>query len=94
MIALKTIDIKNDFKRISNLILEGEKVLISRPRNENLIILTEKEYNELEKIRRNNEYLLKIDKSLQQISEGKIVTKTMEELEAMTKWEWLLQRML
>lgn len=85
MIALKTIDIKNDFKRISNLILEGEKVLISRPRNENLIILTEKEYNELEKIRRNNEYLLKIDKSLQQISEGKIVTKTMEELEAMTK---------
>ena len=94
MIALKTIDIKNDFKRISNLILGGEKVLISRPRNENLIILTEKEYNELEKIRRNNEYLLKIDKSLQQVSEGKIVTKTMEELEAMTKWEWLLQRML
>lgn len=85
MIALKTIDIKNDFKRISNLILGGEKVLISRPRNENLIILTEKEYNELEKIRRNNEYLLKIDKSLQQVSEGKIVTKTMEELEAMTK---------
>ena len=85
MIALKTIDIKNDFKRISNLILEGEKVLISRPRNENLIILTEKEYNELEKIRRNNEYLLKIDKSLQQVSEGKIVTKTLEELEAMAK---------
>lgn len=87
MIALKTIDIKNDFKRISNLILGGEKVLISRPRNENLIILTEKEYNELEKIRRNNEYLLKIDKSLQQASEGKIVTKTLEELEAMAKWE-------
>lgn len=87
MIALKTIDIKNDFKRISNLILGGEKVLISRPRNENLIILTEKEYNELEKIRRNNEYLLKIDKSLQQVSEGKIVTKTLEELEAMAKWE-------
>lgn len=85
MIALKTIDIKNDFKRISNLILGGEKVLISRPRNENLIILTEKEYNELEKIRRNNEYLLKIDKSLQQVSEGKIVTKTLEELEAMAK---------
>ena len=85
MIALKTIDIKNDFKRISNLILGGEKVLISRPRNENLIILTEKEYNELEKIRRNNEYLLKIDKSLQQASEGKIVTKTLEELEAMAK---------
>ena len=87
MTALKTIDIKNDFKRISNLILGGEKVLISRPRNENLIILTEKEYNELEKIRRNNEYLLKIDKSLQQVSEGKIVTKTLEELEAMAKWE-------
>lgn len=85
MIALKTTDIRNDFKKVSNLIFAGEKVLISRPRNENLVILSEKEYNELEKLRRNNEYLAKIDSSFQQLAEGHTVVKTMEELEAMAK---------
>ncbi|MGP1589584.1 MAG: type II toxin-antitoxin system Phd/YefM family antitoxin [Oribacterium sp.] len=85
MIALKTTDIRNDFKKVSKLIFTGEKVLISRPRNENLVILSEKEYNELEKIRKNNEYLAKINRSLQQLAEGHTVVKTMEELEAMAE---------
>lgn len=85
MVALKTTDVKNNFKKISNLVCSGEKVLISRPHNENLVILTEKEYNELERIRRNNEYLSKIDTSLQQLAEGRIIVKTMEELEEMAK---------
>lgn len=85
MIALKTIDIRNDFKRISSLVCAGEKILVSRPKNENLIIMSEKEYNELEKLRKNSEYLLKIDASFEQFCQGKVVTKTMQELEDMTK---------
>jgi antitoxin YefM len=85
MIALKTIDIRNNFKRVSDLIISGEKILIARPHNENLVVLTEKEYNELEKARHNVEYLDKIDRSIQQFSEGRIVVKTMEELEDMAK---------
>jgi antitoxin YefM len=85
MIALRTIDLRNDFKKVSNLIKSGEKVLISRPHNENLVVLSEKEYNDLEKARRNIEYLTKIDKSLQQLAEGKVIFKTMDELEAMAK---------
>lgn len=50
MIVLKTTDIRNDFKKISNLVRTGEKILVSRPHNENLVILSEKEYNELEKL--------------------------------------------
>lgn len=87
MIALKTTDIRNDFKKISKLIFAGERVLISRPHNENLVILSEKEYNELEKIRRNNEYLAKIDMSMEQLSQGRTIVKTMEELEDMAKLE-------
>lgn len=83
MIALRAVDIRNDFKKVSKLVSSGERVLISRPRNENLVILSEKEYNELEKSRRNAEYLNKIGTSMRQISEGRVVTKTMEELEAM-----------
>ena len=85
MIALKTTDIRNDFKKISKLIFTGERVLISRPHNENLVILSEKEYNELEKIRRNNEYLTKIDMSMEQLSQDRTIVKTMEELEDMAK---------
>ena len=83
MIAIKTIDLRNNFKKVSDIINSGEKVLISRPHNENLVVLSEKEYNELEKAYRNNEYLAKLDKSIQQLAEGKVVVKTIEELEAM-----------
>jgi antitoxin YefM len=85
MIALRTVDIRNDFKRVSELVNSGEKVLIARPHNENIVVLSEKEYNELEKARRNSEYLEKIDKSIRQLAEGRVVVKTMEELEAMTR---------
>ena len=40
MIALRATDIRKDFKKISTLIFNGEKVLISRPHNENLVILS------------------------------------------------------
>ena len=85
MIALRTTDIRKDFKKISTLIFNGEKVLISRPHNGNLVILSESEYNELEKIRRNNEYLAKIDISMEQLSQGRTIVKTMEELDDMAR---------
>jgi len=85
MVALRTIDMRNDFRRVSELVKSGEKVLIARPHNENLVVISEKEYNELEKMRRNAEYLAKIDKSMRQLEEGCVIVKTMEELEAMAK---------
>ena len=81
MIALRTIDLRNNFKKVSALINSGEKVLIARPRNENLVVLSEKEYNELEKAWRNAEYLAKIDRAIEQAAEGQVVVKTMEEIE-------------
>ena len=51
MIAIKTTDLRQDFKKIADRISQGEKVLISRPKNENLVIITEAEYNELYKLR-------------------------------------------
>ena len=51
MIAIKTADLKQDFKGIANRITKGEKVLISRPKNANIVMITETEYNELDKLR-------------------------------------------
>ena len=83
MIAIKTVDIRNDFKRISDLVSAGEKILIARPHNQNLVVLSEKEYNELDKARRNAEYLAKIDESRRELDEGNTYTFTVDELEAM-----------
>lgn len=43
----------------------------------------EAEYNALQKAKRNAEYLAMLDKSNEELKAGKIVVKTMEELEAM-----------
>lgn len=52
----------------------------SRPHNQNLIVISEAEYRELEKLRRNAKYLAKLEHSMQQFKEGKVVAKTMDEL--------------
>ena len=56
-----------------------------RPHNQNLIVISETEYRELEKLRRNAEYLAKLERSIQQFKEGKVVVKTMDELLEMEK---------
>lgn len=57
----------------------------SRPHNQNLIVISEAAYRELEKLRRNAEYLTKLERSIQQFKEGKVVVKTMDELLEMEK---------
>lgn len=57
----------------------------SHPHNQNLIVISETEYRELEKLRRNAEYLAKLEHSMQQFKEGKVVVKTMDELLNMEK---------
>jgi antitoxin YefM len=83
MLALRTADLRNDFGRISEIINSGERVLIAQPQSQNLVVLSERDYNELEKAKRNAEYLEKIDRSSRQVAEGRLVVKTMEELEGM-----------
>ena len=48
-------------------------------------MMTEEEKREFEKEIRNKIYLEKIDESIKQIEEGKVVKKTMEELRAMER---------
>ena len=63
---------------------ENETVIVTRKDEKNVVLISLEQYNYVMKALRNAEYLEKIDKSMQQIKEGKIVTKTIEELEAMT----------
>ena len=81
MIALRTIDVRNDFKRVSEIVKGGEPVLITRPHNDNLVVLSERDYKELERMRRNIEYSAKLDASIQELSSGNVVLRSIDEPE-------------
>ncbi|MCM1212737.1 MAG: hypothetical protein NC318_14215, partial [Blautia sp.] len=56
--------------------------------NENVVIVSEKEYNEMAKAKRNAEYLAKLDESWKQLEQGKTISFSIEELEAMESEGW------
>ena len=58
-------------------------MVVPRKENKNVVILSERECEEMEKARNNMAYLAKLDLADEQIRQGKVIVKTMEELEAM-----------
>lgn len=48
----------------------GEPVIVSRKENKNVVIISEEEYNELAKAKRNAEYLEKLNRADEQIRTG------------------------
>lgn len=83
MLAVKSVNVRDNFKEWCDRICMGETVVVSRPKNENIYMINEAEYNALQKAKRNAEYLAMLDKSNEELEAGKVVVKTMEELEAM-----------
>lgn len=81
MLAVKSMDVRDNFKALCDKVFKGETLIISRPKNENVVMLSEKEYNEMMKAKRNVEYLAMLDKSMQEAEAGGFIVKTMEELE-------------
>ena len=70
MTAVNGTTVKNDFKNICDRVFKGEVFIISRPKNENVVMVSEREYAELERIRKNAEYLAKIDRAIAQKKAG------------------------
>lgn len=61
----------------------NEVVIVTRKDEKNVVLMSLEKYNAVMKALKNAEYLEMIDKSMKQYEEGKVVVKTMEELEAM-----------
>lgn len=83
MLAVKSMDVRENFKEWCNKVIGGETLVVSRPKNENVVIVSEKEYNEMVKAKRNEEYLRKLDRSFTQLEQGEGIHKSLEELRAM-----------
>ena len=70
MLAVKSMDVRGHFKEWCDKVFSGETLIISRPKNENIVMISETEYNEMMRIKRNVEYLARIDKSLEELNAG------------------------
>ena len=80
MLAVKSMDVRNNFKSLCDKVFKGETLIISRPKNENVVMLSETEYNDMMKAKRNAEYLAMLDKSMAEAEAGGFITKTIAEL--------------
>ena len=81
MLAVKSMDVMDKFKKLCDMVFHGETLVISRPRNENVVMVSESEYNEMMKAKRNADYLAMLDKSMAEAKNGGFVIKSTAELE-------------
>ncbi len=80
MLVVKSMDLRENFKSLCDKVFGGETLIISRPKNENVVMISEKEYNEIMKAKRNAEYLAMLDKSMAEAEAGGFIVKTLDEL--------------
>lgn len=80
MLAVKSMDLRDNFKSLCDKVFGGEILIVSRPKNENVVMMSEKEYNEIMKAKRNAEYLAMLDKSMAEAEAGGFIVKTLDEL--------------
>ena len=81
MLAVKSMDVRDNFKKLCDMVFHGETLVRSRPRNENVVMVSESEYNEMMKAKRNADYLAMLDKSMAEAKNGGFVIKSTAELE-------------
>ena len=81
MTAVNSIDIRTNFNTFCDKVFGGETLIISRPKNENVVMISENEYNLLQKAKRNAEYLSMLDRSIEEAKSGNIIVKSLEDFD-------------
>ena len=88
MIATKPLDLRTNLKKYMDFAFKGEPVVIARPKNENVVMVSEKDYNELMKSRQNVEYMANLDRSYEQLSKNQTISFSLDELRDMESDDW------
>lgn len=70
MIATKPVDLRARLKEYLDSAFNGEPVIVSRKGNRNVVIVSEGEYNELMKAKRNAEYTAKLQRGIHALNAG------------------------
>ena len=77
MIATRQMDVRANIKKYFDIAFNGEPVIVLRKENRNVMIISESEYNELAKTKKNAEYLAMLDERMERLNNGKGIHKTM-----------------
>ena len=86
MLAANYTALRNNLKDYCDKVCDTQETLIvTRKADRNVVIMSLERYNELEKLERNARYLAMLAESDKQLRDGKVVVKSMEELEELAK---------
>ena len=86
MIAINYTTLRNNLKTYCDKVTEDfETVIITRKDEDNVVMISLEEYNAMKTVCNNLEFLFKIDRSIEQIEQGRVINRTLEELEEMAK---------
>ncbi len=84
MLAVNYSTIRENLKAYCDQVTDNnETVIVTRKDEKNVVIISLEEWNSLQKALKNAEYLGKLDRSIADAKAGRVITKTMAELEAM-----------
>ena len=84
MIAVNYSTIREKLKYYCDRVTDqNETVVVTRKDEKNVVLISLDEWNELKKSARNMEYLTKIDLSIADVEAGRVITKSLTELEAL-----------
>jgi len=82
MIADNATNVKDNFNKYCDRITdEHEALLVTRKENKHLVLITFDEYDELKKAADNLDYLIKLNKSIEDVNCGRVVRMTMFDTE-------------
>ena len=86
MLAANYSTVRDNLKEYCDKVCESDETLIvTRKQDQNVVLMSLEKYTMLEKLVNNYQYLTMLEESNRQLKEGKVVVKTMEELEAMAE---------
>ena len=86
MLAANYSDVRNRLKYYCDQICnDDETLIVTRKESRNIVMMSLEKYNRIEKLLKNAEYLDRLNRADEQVKSGRVVVKTMDELEAMAE---------
>ena len=86
MLAANYTALRNNLKDYCDQVCDTrDTLIITRKANRNVVMMSLERYNEIERLINNAQYLAMLAESNKQLREGRVVVKSMEELEAMAE---------
>ena len=81
----KQVDVRANMKKYFDMVCTGRAVMVPRKENNNIVILSEREFHEFERTRKIAEYIAALDLSNELYQENQGAVRAMQQLKAMKK---------